>query len=93
MREGLNAGKCDLVAAMPPGASMALATHPYYRSTYVVSKPGEPPVSSLDDPSLRTRPIGVQLVGDDGSGHDFPRARLEARSGLSPYRAMSLATL
>jgi hypothetical protein len=63
---------------------MALATHPYYRSTYVVSKPDEPPVSSLDDPSLRTRPIGVQLVGDDGSGHDFPRARLEARSGLSP---------
>jgi mxaJ protein len=67
MREGLNAGECDLVAALPMGAHMALVTRPYYRSTYVfVSKPSEPPVSSFDDPSLRMRTIGVQLVGDDG---------------------------
>jgi mxaJ protein len=67
VREGLNAGECDLVAAIPSGARIALATRPYYRSTYVfVSKPGEPPVTSLDDPSLRTRKIGVQLIGDDG---------------------------
>ena len=67
VREGLNAGECDLVAALPAGAPMALTTRPYYRSTYVfVSRPGEPPVSSLDDPSLRTRTIGVQLIGDDG---------------------------
>ena len=67
VREGLSAGECDLVAAIPSGARIALATRPYYRSTYVfVSKPGEPPVTSLDDPSLRTRKIGVQLIGDDG---------------------------
>ena len=67
VREGLNAGECDLVAAIPSGARIALATRPYYRSTYVfVSKPGEPPVASFDDPRLRTRKIGVQLIGDDG---------------------------
>ena len=81
VREGLNAGECDLVAAIPSGASMALATRPYYRSTYVfVSKPGEPPVSSLDDPSLRTRTIGVQLIGDDGM--NSPPAHALAERGI-----------
>ena len=44
------------------------AAHPFQygcNGTFV-SKPGEPPVASLDDPSLRTRKIGVQLIGDDG---------------------------
>ena len=45
---------------------MALTTGPFYRSTYLfVSKPSEPAVSSFDDPSLRQRTIGVQLIGDD----------------------------
>ena len=81
VREGLNAGECDLVAAIPSGARMALATRPYYRSTYVfVSKPGEPPVSSLDDPSLRMRKIGVQLIGDDGM--NSPPAHALAERGI-----------
>ena len=67
VREGLNSGECDLVAAIPSGAPMALTTRPYYRSTYAfVSRPSEPAVSSFDDPSLRERTIGVQLIGDDG---------------------------
>ncbi len=81
VREGLNAGECDLVAAIPSGAPMALTTRPYYRSTYVfVSKPGEPPVSSLDDPSLKTRTIGVQLIGDDGM--NSPPAHALAERGI-----------
>jgi len=81
VREGLNAGECDLVAALPAGAPMALTTRPYYRSTYVfVSRPGEPPVSSLDDPSLRTRTIGVQLIGDDGM--NSPPAHALAERGI-----------
>jgi mxaJ protein len=81
VREGLNAGECDLVAALPSGAPMALTTRPYYRSTYVfVSRPGEPPVSSLDDPSLRTRTIGVQLIGDDGM--NSPPAHALAERGI-----------
>jgi mxaJ protein len=81
VREGLNAGECDLVAAIPSGAPMALTTRPYYRSTYVfVSKLGEPLVSSLDDPSLKTRMIGVQLVGDDGM--NSPPAHALAERGI-----------
>jgi mxaJ protein len=81
VREGLNAGECDLVAAIPSGARIALGTRPYYRSTYVfVSKPGEPPVSTLDDPSLRTRKIGVQLIGDDGM--NSPPAHALAERGI-----------
>ena len=81
VREGLNAGECDLVAAIPSGAPMALTTRPYYRSTYVfLSKPGEPPVSSLDDPSLRTLKIGVQLIGDNGM--NSPPAHALARRGI-----------
>jgi mxaJ protein len=80
-REGLNAGECDLVAAIPSGASMALTTRPYYRSTYAfVSKPGDPPVSSLDDPSLRRRTIGVQLIGDNGM--NSPPAHALAERGI-----------
>jgi mxaJ protein len=60
---------------------MALTTKPYYRSTYVfLSKPGEPPVSSLDDPSLRARKIGVQLIGDDGM--NSPPAHALAQRGI-----------
>ena len=81
VREGLNTGECDLVAAIPSGASMALTTRPYYRSTYAfVSKPDEPPVSSLDDPSLRMRTIGVQLIGDDGM--NSPPAHALAERGI-----------
>jgi mxaJ protein len=81
VRDGLNAGECDLVAAIPSGASMALTTRPYYRSTYVfVSRPGDPPVSSLDDPSLRLRTIGVQLIGDDGM--NSPPAHALAERGI-----------
>ena len=81
VREGLNAGECDLVAAIPSGASIALTTRPYYRSTYAfVSKPGDRPVSSLDDPSLRMRTIGVQLIGDDGM--NSPPAHALAERGI-----------
>lgn len=60
---------------------MALTTRPYYRSTYVfVSKPGETPVSSVDDPSLKTRTIGVQLIGDDGM--NSPPAHALAERGI-----------
>lgn len=67
LREGLNAGECDLVAAVPLGLDIVATTRPYYRSTYVfVSRPGAPPVASVDDKSLGRRLIGVQLIGDDG---------------------------
>ena len=66
LREGLNAGECDLVTAVPLGAGAVRSSRPYYRSTYVfLTRPGEPKPMSVDDPSLATRLIGVQLIGDD----------------------------
>src|SRR5947209_19928659 len=59
LREGLNAGQCDLVAGIPAGLPMLRTTRPYYRSTYVfVTRAGEAAPTSLDDPSLRTRTVG-----------------------------------
>jgi mxaJ protein len=67
IRNTLAAGKCDLVMGMPFGAERVLTTRPYYRSTYVFvsRKDRQLGVRSLDDPSLRTLKIGVQLIGDD----------------------------
>ena len=81
LREGLNAGLCDLVTAVPSGLDMIRETRPYYRSTYVfVSRAGDPAVSSFDDPSLRTRKVGVQLIGDDGM--NTPPAHALAQRGV-----------
>lgn len=81
LRQGLDAGECDFVAATPPVFGMVRTTHPYYRSFYVfVSRPGESPVSTMDDPSLRSRIVGVQLIGDDGM--NSPPAHDLARRGI-----------
>ena len=81
LRDGLNRGECDLVTGVPTGLFMLRTTRPYYRSTYVfVSRPDEPPVSSLDDPVLRRSKIGVQLIGDDGM--NTPPAHALAQRGI-----------
>ena len=81
LREGLNAGECELVTATPLGVDGVRWTRPYYRSTYVfVTRQGEPRVASIDDPSLAVRIIGVQLIGDDAA--NSPPAHLLSRRGL-----------
>ena len=81
LREGLNAGECDLVIAIPLGVGGVRSTRPYYRSAYAfVTRPGEPTAASIDDASLATRTIGVQLIGDDAS--NSPPAYLLARRGV-----------
>ena len=81
LREGLNAGECDLVTGIPYPNFTIRTTAPYYRSSYVfVSRPDETGVSSFDDPSLRVRKIGVQLIGDDGM--NSPPAHALARRGI-----------
>jgi mxaJ protein len=82
----LNAGLCDLI----PGVARidgVLTTWPaLYRSSYVfVTRPGEPIVSSLDDPRLRTIIVGVQLVGDEG-GSTPPAAALAERGVIDNVR-------
>jgi mxaJ protein len=67
VRNTLRAGTCDLVMGIPSSFELALATRPYYRSTYVflTRKDSGLRIRSFDDPILRRLRVGVQLVGDD----------------------------
>jgi mxaJ protein len=65
LRNTLNAGECDVVMGIPASYELALATRPYYRSSYVFVTRRGLTVRSFDDPVLRRVQIGVQLVGDD----------------------------
>jgi mxaJ protein len=65
LRGTLNAGKCDVVMGIPASYELAMATRPYYRSSYVFVTRRGLTVRSFDDPVLRRLQIGVQLVGDD----------------------------
>jgi mxaJ protein len=86
LREGLNGGECDLVTAVPSGVDMVRTTRPYYRSTYVfVSRPGDPVIASFDDPSLKRRKVGVQLIGDNGMNSP-PAHALAARGVVDTVR-------
>jgi len=68
-RNTLRAGTCDIVIGVPSAFELALTTKPYYRSTYVflTRKDRHLNLTSLDDPSLKTLKIGVQIIGDDFS--------------------------
>jgi mxaJ protein len=56
-------------------------TRPYYRSTYVfVTRADAAAPASLDDPLLREKTVGVQLVGDDG--FNTPPAHALSRRGI-----------
>jgi len=67
LREGLKAGTCDLVPGLPSNLEGVRTTAPYYRSAYVfVTRADDAVPQSFNDPLLRERKVGVQLVGDDG---------------------------
>ena len=81
VRETLNAGLCDVIPGIGSSLEMLGTGRPYYRSTYVaVTRAGEPPVASFDDPRLRQLKVGVQLIGDDFS--NTPPAHALARRGI-----------
>jgi mxaJ protein len=81
IRNTLKAGACDVIMGVPADLGMVATTKPYYRSTYVfVTRVGEPPVSSLKDPALRMKKIGVQLIGDNG--FNTPPAHALALEGV-----------
>ncbi len=67
MNATLEAGRCDVLVAVPAGYDLVRTTKPYYRSTYVFvyRKDKGPQIASLDDPALRKIRIGVHLLGDD----------------------------
>jgi mxaJ protein len=82
LRNTLNARACDIVIGLPTSMEMALATRPYYRSSYVfVSRRDRGlELASFDDPILARLRIGVPLVGDDGG--NSPPAHALSRRGL-----------
>jgi quinoprotein dehydrogenase-associated probable ABC transporter substrate-binding protein len=82
IRNTLKAGQCDVVTAIPSSFEMALATRPYYRSTYVFvyRKDWGIDVRSFDDPALKKLRIGVQMIGDDGT--NSPPAHALASRGI-----------
>jgi mxaJ protein len=82
IRNTLRAGKCDVVMGIPSSFELALATRPYYRSSYVFvyRKDGGLDVRSFDDAALRRLRVGVQMIGDDGA--NSPPAHALARRGV-----------
>lgn len=83
IRNTLGARACDLVFGVPTSSERALATRPYYRSTYVFVTPEtlRPPITSIDDPRLRHLKVGVHLIGDDYT--NTPPAHALARRGIT----------
>ncbi len=69
IRNTLRADSCDLVMGIPSSFELALATRPYYRSSYVFVYPADADfeLHSFDDPVLRDLRVGVHLIGDDGA--------------------------
>jgi mxaJ protein len=89
-RETVGAGRADIVMGVPQGLERVLTTRPYYTSTYVfVRRAEEMPVSSFDDPVLRTLTIGVQLAGDDGVNTP-PAHALTSRGLIENIRGYTL---
>lgn len=82
-RKTLGAGRCDLWLGVAQGMEHVASTQPYYRSTYLfVTRAADPLANlTLDDPRLRERLIGVQLLGSDAS--NTPPAHALAERGLT----------
>jgi mxaJ protein len=90
IRNTLQAGACDVVMGVPSHFERVATTIPYYRSSYVfVTRPGEPAPASFDDPLLRQRLVGVQLIGDDFANTP-PAHALTARHIVGNVRGYSI---
>ncbi|MDD9717424.1 substrate-binding domain-containing protein [Dinoroseobacter sp. PD6] len=71
VRNTLNAKKCDLVIGYAQGHELVLNTNHYFTSVYSLIVPAEGDlagVTSLDDPSLQGRRIGI-VAGTPPSAH------------------------
>jgi mxaJ protein len=82
VRKTLLAKRCDVVMGIPSAYPDALASEPYYRSTYVFlwRRDRNLQVRSLNDPALHGLRIGVHIVSDDAS--NLPPAQALAKRGL-----------
>lgn len=65
-RKTLDSGICDVVMGVPAGMDEAIATRPYYFSSYafLTRRDRHLQIASFDDPRLRSLRIGVHILGD-----------------------------
>ncbi|MBK6781834.1 MAG: quinoprotein dehydrogenase-associated putative ABC transporter substrate-binding protein [Gemmatimonadetes bacterium] len=82
MMRMLNGRYCDVWLQMPVLSDMAGVTRPYFRTSYVIvqRRTAAHPVTSLDDPALKTMRIGVHLFAADGE--NTPPAMALSRHGV-----------
>jgi mxaJ protein len=82
VRKTLSAGQCDLWLGVAHGMQQVVSTSPYYRSTYVfVTRQSDGLTDlTLDDPRLRSRLIGVQMLGAESN--NTPPAHALAERGI-----------
>jgi mxaJ protein len=83
VRKTLNAAKCDMWPGVVSGLETVTVSHSYYRSTYVfVSRKSSALQNlTLDDPRLKQRLIGVQMIGNDAT--NTPPAHAIASRGIT----------
>lgn len=81
-KKTINAGRCDVVMAVPARFGEVKPTRPYYRSSYVFvwRRDRHLRLGSLNDPQLKNLRIGVHVVSDDSS--NLPPAQALANRGL-----------
>ena len=89
VRKTLGAGACDVLVGVPARFEHVLATHPYYRSSYVFVSRGPRAIRSFDDPRLLRVSVGVQLVGDDLAATP-PGHALAARGAIANVRGFTV---
>jgi mxaJ protein len=82
VRKTLGAGQCDLWLGVARNMQQVVSTSPYYRSTYVfVTRESDGLTGlTLDDPRLRSRLIGVQMLGTESN--NTPPAHALAERGI-----------
>jgi mxaJ protein len=78
VRRTLGANMCDVLIGVPAEFDRVSTTRPYYRSGYVfLTRAGEA-APAFDSAAIRSRRIGVQLIGNDmaatPAGHALTRA-------------------
>ena len=83
VRNTLNDDKCEVWLGIASGVDRIAASQPYYRSTYVFVTRADAQLEglTLDDDRLRSRLIGVQLIGNDAM--NTPPAHAIAARGLT----------
>ena len=82
MMRMLNGRYCDVWLQMPVLSDMAGVTRPYFRTSYVIvqRRDAAHPITSLDDPALKTLWIGVHLFAADGE--NTPPAMALSKHGV-----------